>query len=73
MGIIIIDPPKKPEAAAPLSDEQWGHVWRFCSLHTQASMRAQRCERSASSIAASAIGFMIGAIAGAGAMALVGI
>jgi hypothetical protein len=41
MGIIIIDPPAKPEAAASLTDEQWAHVWRYCSMHTQASMRIE--------------------------------
>lgn len=66
MGIIIIDPPEKPKAADALDDDQWKSVWRYCSLHTQANLPA---DRAGSSFAAFAIGLVIGGLAGAAAMA----
>ena len=41
MGIIIIDPPEKPKAAAALSDEDWAAVWRYCCAYTQAKTRIE--------------------------------
>lgn len=40
MGIIIIDPPTKPQAAANLTDDQWLDTWNYCCLHVQANTPA---------------------------------
>lgn len=69
MGIIIIDPPAKPEAAASLTDDQWATVWRYCSMHTQASMRiearkADAGESEATRTAWLAAAFVVGGLAG---------
>lgn len=67
MGIIIIDPPKKPKAADTLTDSEWRAVWAYCSTQTQASLpltppKPVRC--GAACVAWGIAAFVIGSLSG---------